>query len=136
MTQIIDSPKLLPKHVAFIMDGNRRWAKKNNLPIIDGHRKGALAVKKIVQKSIKLKIKYLTFYSFSTENWNRSTVEIFELQSLLNFYLDTESKTFFENKINFSFIGNIERFNNKIKKKLIDLKKETKNLIIFISFWH
>ena len=136
MTQIIDSPKLLPKHVAFIMDGNRRWAKKNNLPIIDGHRKGALAVKKIVQKSIKLKIKYLTFYSFSTENWNRSTVEIFELQSLLNFYLDTESKTFFENKINFSFIGNIERFNNKIKKKLIDLKKETKkfnNLYIILA---
>ncbi len=116
MTQIIESPKLLPKHVAFIMDGNRRWAKKNNLPIIDGHRKGALAVKKIVQKSITLKIKYLTFYSFSTENWNRSTGEIFELQSLLNFFLDTESKTFFENKINFSFIGNIERFNNKVKK--------------------
>ena len=78
----------------------------------------------------------MTFYSFSTENWNRSTGEIFELQSLLNFFLDTESKTFFENKINFSFIGNIERFNNKVKKKLIDLKKETKkfnNLYIILA---
>ena len=121
------SPQLLPSHVAFIMDGNRRWAKKNNLAIIDGHKMGAKVVKKIVNKSINLKIKYLTFYSFSTENWNRSKDEVFELQSLLRFYLDSETNNFVKNRINFSFIGNIERFDLKIKKKLLDLKNITKN---------
>ena len=65
------------------MDGNRRWAKKKNLPVIEGHKMGS-AVKKIVKKSLELKIKYLTFYSFSTENWNRSKDEVIQLQSLLN----------------------------------------------------
>ena len=83
--------KLLPMHVAFIMDGNRRWAKKK-LPIIEGHKMGSIMIKKIVAKSLKLGIKYLTFYSFSTENWNRSKSEVFKLQSLLEFYLDSELK--------------------------------------------
>ena len=127
MNSEIDIQNLFPSHVAFIMDGNRRWAKKNNLPIIDGHKKGAEIIKKIVNKSIKLKIKYLTFFGFSTENWNRSKDEVFELQSLLRFYLDSETNNFVKNRINFSFIGNIERFDLKIKKKLLDLKNITKN---------
>ena len=87
MTHGIDTQNLFPSHVAFIMDGNRRWAKKNNLPVIDGHKKGAEIIKKIVRKSIKLNIKYLTFYGFSAENWNRSKHEVFQLQSLLKLYL-------------------------------------------------
>ena len=79
--------KLLPMHVAFIMDGNRRWAKKKKLPVIEGHKMGSEIIKKIVVKSLKLGIKYLTFYSFSTENWNRSKSEVLKLQSLLEFYL-------------------------------------------------
>ena len=82
--------KLLPMHVAFIMDGNRRWAKKKKLPVIEGHKMGSEIIKKIVVKSLKLGIKYLTFYSFSTENWNRSKSEVLKLQSLLEFYLDSE----------------------------------------------
>ena len=66
MTHGIDTKNLFPSHVAFIMDGNRRWAKKN-LPVIDGHKKGAEIIKKIVRKSIKLNIKYLTFYGFSVK---------------------------------------------------------------------
>ena len=87
MNSEIDIQNLFPSHVAFIMDGNRRWAKKNNLPIIDGHKKGAEIIKKIVNKSIKLKIKYLTFFGFSTENWNRNRKEVVQLQSLLKYYL-------------------------------------------------
>ena len=98
MTHGIDSQSLFPSHVAFIMDGNRRWAKKNNLPIIDGHKKGAEIIKKIVRKSIKLNIKYLTFYGFSTENWNRSKDEVIQLQSLLKLYLDSETENFMKNK--------------------------------------
>ena len=125
MNSEIDIQNLFPSHVAFIMDGNRRWAKKNNLPIIDGHKKGAEIIKKIVNKSIKLKIKYLTFFGFSTENWNRSRKEVVQLQSLLKYYLDSETHNFVENKINFSFIGDVEKFDTPIRKKLYNLKDVT-----------
>ena len=134
MPSNVDLSKDYPLHVAFIMDGNRRWAKKKKLPIIDGHKMGANTIKKIVQKSLKLKIKYLTFFSFSTENWSRSKDEVVQLQTLLKFYLDSETSNFIENKINFSFIGNIERFDEPIRNKLIGLKKLTKkfNNLFFI----
>ena len=125
MTHGIDTQNLFPSHVAFIMDGNRRWAKKNNLPIIDGHKKGAEIIKKIVSKSIKLNIKYLTFYGFSTENWNRSKDEVVQLQSLLKLYLDSETDNFIKNKINFSFIGDVRNFESHIREKLNNLKKIT-----------
>ena len=115
----------LPKHVAFIMDGNRRWAKKKKLKIIDGHKKGSEIVKKIVKKSLEFNIKYLTFFSFSTENWSRSKDEILNLQTLLSFYLDSEEEHFIRKKIKFSFIGEIDKFNYKIKSKLKSLQVNT-----------
>ena len=120
-----DYTKLLPKHVAFIMDGNRRWAKKKKLPVIEGHKMGSEITKKIVAKSLKLGIKYLTFYSFSTENWNRSRSEILKLQKLLEFYLDSEIENFKKKKINFTFIGDISRVSSVVRKKLINLKNIT-----------
>ena len=120
-----DYTKLLPKHVAFIMDGNRRWAKKKKLPVIEGHKMGSEITKKIVAKSLKLGIKYLTFYSFSTENWNRSRSEILKLQKLLEFYLDSEIENFKKKKINFTFIGDISRFSSDVRNKLINLKNIT-----------
>ena len=126
MTNGVDTQNLFPSHVAFIMDGNRRWAKKNNLPIIDGHKKGAEIIKKIVRKSIKLNIKYLTFYGFSTENWNRSRDEVIQLQTLLKLYLDSETDNFIKNKINFSFIGDIGKFSIPIREKLYNLNVEKK----------
>ena len=68
--------------------------KKNNMPIIEGHKMGSIMIKRIVAKSLKLGIKYLTFYSFSTENWNRSQTEVSKLQNLLEFYLDSEIENF------------------------------------------
>ena len=120
-----DYTKLLPKHVAFIMDGNRRWAKKKKLPVIEGHKMGSEITKKIVAKSLKLGIKYLTFYSFSTENWNRSKSEVLKLQKLLEFYLDSEIENFKKKKINFTFIGDISRFSSVVRNKLINLKNIT-----------
>ena len=117
----------IPRHVAFIMDGNRRWAKKNLLPIIEGHRMGSRVIKKIVKKSIKLNIKYLTFYSFSTENWNRNPREISDLQNLLKFYLDNELQNFINNKIKFSYIGNLDKFGKNIVKKLENFRECTKD---------
>ena len=119
--------KQLPNHVAFIMDGNRRWAKKKKLEIIDGHKKGSEIVKKIVKKSLELKIKYLTFFSFSTENWSRSKDEILNLQTLLSFYLDSEEEHFIKKKIKFYFIGEIGKFDHKIKLKLKNLQVRTRS---------
>ena len=119
--------KQLPNHVAFIMDGNRRWAKKKKLEIIDGHKKGSEIVKKIVKKSLEFNIKYLTFFSFSTENWSRSKDEILNLQTLLSFYLDSEEEHFIKKKIKFSFIGEIAKFDHKIKSKLKNLQVRTRS---------
>ena len=82
---------------------------------------GSTVIKRIVKKSLKLGIKYLTFYSFSTENWNRKPTEINDLHNLLKFYLDTEIDNFKKNKINFSFIGNLDKFSDSIKHKLYNL---------------
>jgi len=117
----------LPNHVAFIMDGNRRWAKKKKLKIIDGHKRGSEIVKNIVKKSLEFNIKYLTFFSFSTENWNRSKYEILNLQTLLSFYLDSEEEHFIKKQIKFSFIGEIDKFDDKIKLKLKNLQVLTKS---------
>ena len=117
----------LPNHVAFIMDGNRRWAKKKKLKPFEGHKKGSEVVKSIVKKSLELDIKYLTFFSFSTENWNRSKNEILNLQALLDLYLDSEEESFIEKKIKFSFIGDIKKFDRRIKKKLTNLQSITKS---------
>ena len=72
--------------------------KKKKLPVIEGHKMGSEITKKIVAKSLKLGIKYLTFYSFSTENWNRSRSEVLKLQKLLEFYLDSEIENFKKKK--------------------------------------
>tara|TARA_B100000989_G_C19522142_1_gene464739 strand:- start:238 stop:945 length:708 start_codon:yes stop_codon:yes gene_type:complete len=117
--------KYLPKHVAFIMDGNRRWAKRHGLSSIEGHKKGSNVVKNIVKTSISLKIKYLTFFSFSTENWNRDNFEVKELLLLLEFYLDTELSSLKKNKINFTVIGDRNKFSLELKKKIKNLETET-----------
>ena len=115
------------RHVAFIMDGNRRWAKKNGLPVVDGHKMGSQVIKKIVKKSLKLKIRYLTFYSFSTENWNRDPLEVSDLQNLLKFYLDSEVENFIKNKIKFKVIGDITNFSKPIISRLYKIIDLTKN---------
>jgi len=99
--------------------------KKKKLPVIEGHKMGSEITKKIVAKSLKLGIKYLTFYSFSTENWNRSRSEVLKLQKLLEFYLDSEIENFKKKKINFTFIGDISRFSSVVRNKLINLKNIT-----------
>ena len=123
----IKQEKRYPNHVAFIMDGNRRWAKKKGLPILEGHKMGSKVIKKIVRKSLKLKIKYLTFYSFSTENWKRDPLEVRDLQKLLKYYLDSEIQNFVQNKIKFIVIGDLKNFNSEIVSKINNLKNLTSN---------
>ena len=97
----IDSSKL-PKHIAIIMDGNGRWAKKKFLPRIIGHTNGVKTVKEIVQCARELNIKVLTLYAFSTENWIRPKDEVAGIMNLLKTHLKSELETMLSNKISFN----------------------------------
>lgn len=115
------------KHVAIIMDGNGRWAKKMNLPHLEGHRKGAEAVKEAIKTSQELGIKYLTLYAFSTENWKRSKDEIEGLMSLLEEFIDFNLNELNKQQIRLKTIGRIEEFPETTYKKIQEAVESTKN---------
>jgi undecaprenyl diphosphate synthase len=98
----------LPKHIAIIMDGNGRWAKKRGLPRIEGHRRGVESVRTAIDSARELGIHYLTLYAFSAENWQRPPDEVSALMSLLEFFLRRETKTLIKNRVRLHAIGRIE----------------------------
>ena len=106
------------EHLAIIMDGNRRWAKSNNLPSYEGHRKGAENLWDIINFVKDLKLKFLTVFVFSTENWKRSNKEISFLMKLLNQFLDQTITKISENNFRIRFIGDFFPFEKKIKDKI------------------
>jgi len=115
-------------HLAIIMDGNGRWAKKRGLKRIDGHKKGAETVRKITQYCAKNEeISILTLYAFSTENWKRPKMEVEFLMKLLDSYLEKELDTYIKNGIKFETIGDISKFTDKLKKRIEITKEKTKN---------
>ena len=113
----LDKDKL-PKHVAIIMDGNGRWAKKHFLSRIKGHEKGSEAVRTIVRTCREIGIAYLTLYAFSTENWQRPKGEIDALMTLLVRFLKSEQKELAENDIRLHVIGQMERLPAKVQRTL------------------
>jgi undecaprenyl diphosphate synthase len=119
--------KRLPKHLAIIMDGNGRWAKKQGLMRVKGHEKGTKAVRETVESSAELGIENLTLYAFSTENWNRPKLEIQTLMRLLVSSLKDEIKTLQDNKIRLQAIGCIENLPTKAKKELREVIEKTAN---------
>jgi len=114
-------------NVAIIMDGNGRWGLKHKKSRKLGHRAGLNTVEKIIKSTIKSKIKYLTLYAFSTENWKRPQNEIKFLFKLLDSFIDQKINEFNKNNIKLKIIGNINVFNKKLKKKLQKSEKLTKN---------
>ncbi|MFC1857321.1 isoprenyl transferase [Thermodesulfobacteriota bacterium] len=108
----------LPSHVAIIMDGNGRWAKKRLLNRVRGHEKGAETVRTIVRTSREVGISVLTLYAFSTENWQRSKVEVAALMSLLKKFLESERKELNDNNIRLDAIGQIERMPQDVQETL------------------
>ena len=114
------------KHVAIIMDGNGRWGVKHKKSRNLGHKEGLNTVEKIIKSSVKNKVKYLTLYAFSTENWKRPKNEINFLFNLLNDFIDLKINDFIKNKIKLKIIGNINPFNEKLKKKLKKSEQLTK----------
>ena len=114
-------------HVAIIMDGNGRWGIKHKKSRNLGHRAGLNTVERIIKSTIKNKVKYLTLYAFSTENWKRPQNEIKFLFKLLDSFIDQKINEFNKNNIKLKIIGNINVFNKKLKKKLKKSEQITKN---------
>ena len=112
-------------HVAIIMDGNGRWGLKYKNSRNAGHKAGLKTVEKIIKETIKNKIKFLTLFAFSTENWKRPKNEIKFLFKLLDNFVDNKIGEFKKNNIRLKIIGDISNFNKKLKKKLIDSEKKT-----------
>ncbi len=116
----------LPVHIAIIMDGNGRWAKKRGLPRSAGHSAGASTFKSIARYCNKIGIKYLTVYAFSTENWKRSAEEVNGIMNLLRSYL-ANSKNFKGENIRLGFIGDFSRLDDDIKKMIVDAEEDSKD---------
>ena len=108
----------LPRHVAIIMDGNGRWAKKRHLPRIAGHRAGAHSIREIVRLSGELRLRALTLYAFSTENWKSPRQEVRLLMALLKQYLRSELKELLQNNVRLRTIGNIRDLPEGIREEL------------------
>ena len=115
------------EHIAFIMDGNGRWAKKRGLPRSAGHKKGAQTLIDIAKAVKELGIKYLTVYAFSTENWKRSEEEVTGLMNLLREYLDKNFDELKKNDIRILFIGERYMLEQDIVEKMEKLERETQN---------
>ena len=115
------------KHIAVIMDGNRRWAKEKNLPSMVGHKKGVDALKKTMRACDDFGIKYLTVYAFSTENWNRKPEEVNFLMDLLGETLKNELKEMDENNVVITFIGDTSKLSDKLQSILKNAVETTKN---------
>ncbi len=117
----------IPSHVAIIMDGNGRWAKKRMLNRVQGHRKGAETVRTIVECCREIGISILTLYAFSTENWQRPKMEVAALMSLLAKFLKSEQKNMLDNNIRLNAIGQIERLPEHVRQALHEAMTLTKN---------
>lgn len=125
------------RHIAIIMDGNRRWAKENNLPSAFGHKKGVEALKRVLRACDDFGVKYLTVYAFSTENWNRKKEEVDFLMDLLGQTIQNELKEMYENGVVINFIGDLTKLSPKLQKILaraVDVTKDNTGVQLQIAF--
>ncbi|MGV6851309.1 MAG: isoprenyl transferase [bacterium] len=121
------SDQMMPKHIAIIMDGNGRWAKKRHRPRSLGHQAGLKAVRRTIQCCAKLKIQCLTLFAFSSENWNRPETEVNKLMELFLKALQKEVDALHENGIRVDFIGDLTPFSQDLQKLIYEAIELTKN---------
>ena len=126
MNQNLDG-MVIPRHVALILDGNGRWAKKRGLPRTMGHKEGCVTVEKTVEIAARMGIEYLTVYGFSTENWKRSSDEVGALMQLVRFYMVRLLKIASANNVRVKMIGDRTRFDQDIIDGINRLERETKD---------
>lgn len=117
----------IPVHIAIIMDGNGRWAKMRGFPRAAGHRQGVETVREVVEACVELGVKYLTLYTFSTENWKRPKEEVSTLMKLIVRSLKNETNELNKNGIRLTTIGNISSLPDIVQKELFDGIKKTEN---------
>lgn len=127
----------IPEHIAIIMDGNGRWAQQRGKERSYGHQAGVEAVKRITSESAKLGVKYLTLYTFSTENWNRPADEVAALMGLI--LTSLEDELFMKNNVRFRVIGDISRMPESVVQKLRETEEHTANnttmtLVVALSY--
>lgn len=129
----------VPAHIAIIMDGNGRWAQARNLERVDGHREGVVSVRKVVEAAAKASVKYLTLYTFSTENWNRPDEEVKALMDLMVHAVANETEDLIKNGIRLQSIGDIGRLPEKTRDSLHECMNKTRagenlTLILALSY--
>ena len=125
-----DSPDTLviPRHVAIIMDGNGRWAKKRGMIRLMGHRQGAQAVTRTVEAAARIGVKTLTLFAFSSENWRRPVDEVTGLMDLFAKVLKSEREKLHQNNIKVRFVGDLSRFSDKLLRALGELADRPENI--------
>jgi undecaprenyl diphosphate synthase len=129
----------LPVHVAVIMDGNGRWARRRGQERIFGHHQGVKAVRKVIEAAAELGIQYLTLYAFSTENWNRPDDEVSALMDIMVESLNNETETLLENNISITVIGDLSRLSEKVRTRLRETIRLTEGgtrlkLVVALSY--
>ena len=137
MTEELKIPQRVPRHVAIIMDGNGRWAKKRGLPRLAGHKAGTENLRTIIRASVEFGIQYLTIYAFSTENWGRPEDEVQGLMQIIETVIEKELAELHANGVQLRHIGKLDRLPSNLQKKVlnaIELTKNNQNLIMNIAF--
>jgi len=124
----------VPRHIAIIMDGNGRWAKKRGLPRTAGHAAGAEAFRRIANYCRTLGVEYLTVYAFSTENWKRSQEEVGGIMRLLGAYLKEALRDMEKNKVRFCFFGDLSRLSPKLQKLCLQAQNQSADYEVQVNF--
>jgi len=129
-----ESQPSVPQHIAIIMDGNGRWAKKRLLPRTAGHAAGAEAFRRIANYCRTLGVKYLTVYAFSTENWKRSQEEVSGIMKLLGKYLEEALRDMEKNRVRFCFFGDLSRLSPELRARCIQAQQSSAQYDVQVNF--
>lgn len=121
-------PKVIPRHMAIIMDGNGRWARKRLMPRVHGHRQGAKTVRMVVEEARRLGVRYLTLFAFSTENWKRPEDEVGGLMQLFVQHLESELEVLLKNGVRLRAMGNLAHLPQSVRDLLARNEERTKHL--------
>lgn len=130
-------PETVPTHVAIIMDGNGRWARERHLPRLMGHRAGVENLRRVLRASVDFGINYLTIYAFSTENWERPSIEVRGLMNILDDVIDRELVEMHENGVQLRHIGRLEGLRPELQEKVrhaVELTKHNTNLVLNVAW--
>ncbi|MBE0430548.1 MAG: di-trans,poly-cis-decaprenylcistransferase [Dehalococcoidia bacterium] len=133
----MSGPQHLPLHVAIIMDGNGRWAKKRGLPRLAGHKAGGENIRPVAKVFSDCGVRYLSLYAFSTENWNRPEMEVAGLLTLLSKKIDQETRAFHEQNTRLLHLGRQDRMSRRLSKKVqaaVELTKDNTGLTLCLAF--